>query len=201
MKVFLIRHGQSLANAEGVHQGQKVDSPLSSEGKEQAHKLAKRLADEKVEIIYSSDLLRAKTTAEIISNNHIPIILDKRLREFDSGDFTKFGSNLEIYKKYKEEESIKRGVKPHEVVLPGGESEHQHWLRIEDFVNDVLLSNLHQNIAIVAHGGTNKIFFGVTKHLSREKMYEVPQNNCCLNEIEYDGKNWKVHKINCLVHL
>jgi broad specificity phosphatase PhoE len=84
MKIILIRHGESEANAQGIMQGQKVDKSLSKLGREQATKLAKRLKNEKIEAIYSSDLKRAKETAEEINKFHnVKIKLDKRLREKD----------------------------------------------------------------------------------------------------------------------
>jgi broad specificity phosphatase PhoE len=94
MKIFLIRHAESEINAKKVYVGSKVDTGLSKKGKEQAKKIAERLKNEKIEAIYASDLKRAKETAEAIGKHHkIKIILDKRLREFDSGDFLeKYGS-------------------------------------------------------------------------------------------------------------
>jgi broad specificity phosphatase PhoE len=82
MRLILIRHGESKANAKGIRQGQDLDSPLSRNGKRQAKKLAKRLKDEKIDAIYSSDLKRAKQTAKFIAKSHrLKIIFDKRLRE------------------------------------------------------------------------------------------------------------------------
>ena len=59
MKIYLVRHGESKANASGIHQGQKIDTSLSKNGLEQAKKIAERLKDENFEIIYSSDLRRS----------------------------------------------------------------------------------------------------------------------------------------------
>ena len=72
-KIILVRHGESIANAEGVSQGNKdewIDTHLSKKGKEQADKVAQRLKNEKIDIIYSSDLKRAKETAEAINKFH-----------------------------------------------------------------------------------------------------------------------------------
>ena len=53
----------------------------------------------------------------------------------------------------------------------------------------------------MAHGGTNKIFFGLINHVSKSEMYNIKQDNCCLNELEFDGKTWIAHRINCTNHL
>ena len=65
MKVYLVRHGQSLGNQEG--QFQAPDTPLSPLGKKQAKTLAARLKGISFDVIYSSPLPRAKETSEIIS--------------------------------------------------------------------------------------------------------------------------------------
>lgn len=84
LKLILIRHAESIANAHGITQGQKIDEPLSEVGKIQARKTAESLRKEKVEAIISSDLKRALYTAEEISKVLMKdIIVDKRLREKD----------------------------------------------------------------------------------------------------------------------
>ena len=85
MKIILVRHGQSLANEKSMSQGKKDEwenTSLTKKGKEQAEKVAKRLKNEYIGVIYSSDLKRAKETAEAINKFHnVKIKLDKRLRD------------------------------------------------------------------------------------------------------------------------
>lgn len=84
MRLILVRHGESEANAKGINQGQYLDTPLTKKGVEQAKKVAKRLKEEKIDMIYSSDLIRAKQTAREINKFHdLKIIFDKRIREKD----------------------------------------------------------------------------------------------------------------------
>ena len=99
LKLILIRHAESLANAQGITQGQKIDTFLSERGKIQARKTAESLKKEKIEVIFSSDLKRALATAEEISRLFgKDIILDKRLREKDHGN----EANDEFVKRCKE---------------------------------------------------------------------------------------------------
>ena len=87
MKLYLIRHGESIGNELGISQGQRNDLSLTEKGRDQAKRIAKKLANEKIDAIYSSDLKRANDTAEIIGKSHnILTTLDKRLRERDFGD-------------------------------------------------------------------------------------------------------------------
>src|SRR5437660_2471183 len=66
LQLVFIRHGSSTWNDEGRIQGQ-LDPPLSEKGREQAEKLAARLRDETVDALYSSDLQRARSTADAVS--------------------------------------------------------------------------------------------------------------------------------------
>ena len=202
MKIFLIRHGESEANAKNIHQGQRVDAGLSEKGREQARKIAERLKNEKIESIYSSDLKRARETAEEIAKQHgLKVIFDKRLREFDSGHFLKGKEDWQKWTDYRKKEAARLGIKQWEVIMPGGESESNHIERVKSFIED---AKKHKcNIAVIAHGGTNKLLFGITGHTPMDKMYEQPQDNTCLNEFEFDekSKTWKVHRINCTKHL
>ena len=83
--LLLVRHGETDWNADGRLQGQ-TDRPLSDFGRRQARQLADGLEDEKLEAIYSSDLIRARETAEIVGERlGLPVVLDPDLREKDWG--------------------------------------------------------------------------------------------------------------------
>ena len=68
MRILLLRHGQSEANKEHIIQGH-MDSPLSDLGRDQAKNVGKKLLDSEItfDAVYSSDLIRAKETAKIIT--------------------------------------------------------------------------------------------------------------------------------------
>ena len=81
--LLLVRHGETDWNAEGRLQGH-TDRPLSDFGRRQAHELAEELDGEELEAIYSSDLARARETAEIVGRKlGLPTVLDPDLREKD----------------------------------------------------------------------------------------------------------------------
>ena len=83
--LLLVRHGETDWNADGRLQGQ-TDRPLSDYGRRQARKLAGELEGEELEAIYSSDLARARETAEIVGERlGLPVELDPELREKDWG--------------------------------------------------------------------------------------------------------------------
>lgn len=65
MKVYFVRHGESLGNKKHAHQGS--GERLSKEGKKQALKVAKRLKEIDLDVVYSSPYVRTKETSEIIA--------------------------------------------------------------------------------------------------------------------------------------
>ena len=72
MKVYFVRHGESVGNAGRLHQ--TIDMPLSELGVAQAVRIAERLRKYKIDIIFASPVIRARQTAEIISTNlNVPI--------------------------------------------------------------------------------------------------------------------------------
>src|SRR5215467_14607337 len=85
--LLLVRHGETDWNADGRLQGQ-TDRPLSDFGRRQARQLAEELDGEQFEAIYSSDLARARETAEIVSERRgLAVRLDPDLREKDWGNW------------------------------------------------------------------------------------------------------------------
>src|SRR5262245_1233098 len=85
MRLLLARHGATRNNAEARYTGQS-DIPLSSLGERQAEALAKRLFFVRLDAIVSSDLARARATAERVARRHtLPIQLDPDLREIALG--------------------------------------------------------------------------------------------------------------------
>ncbi|OGC82207.1 MAG: hypothetical protein A2V81_00505 [Candidatus Abawacabacteria bacterium RBG_16_42_10] len=80
MKVFLIRHGESEGNAKEIHQSDDIS--LSDMGKNQAHKLGKRLQNLGIEVLLASPIIRTQESAGIINEYlKVPLIYDPRLRE------------------------------------------------------------------------------------------------------------------------
>ncbi len=85
--IYFIRHGQTDWVIEKKLQG-KMDIPLNNNGRRQAEEAAKEIATLKIDRIISSDLSRAKETAEIINKRiGVKITFDKRLREENYGEY------------------------------------------------------------------------------------------------------------------
>jgi bisphosphoglycerate-dependent phosphoglycerate mutase len=98
-KMFLVRHGDTALNDADLIHGW-VDAPLNEKGIQDAHKAADSLDGKNITRIVSSDLPRAKQTANIISKKlGIPVTFDPNLRTWDSGDFD-YTDKHDEFKKY-----------------------------------------------------------------------------------------------------
>src|SRR5438876_10058993 len=86
-RIYLVRHGETVWNRDGRMQGH-TDVSLSPVGEEQARRLAERLAGEKIDAVWSSDLCRASLTAEMLAAPHaLTVRISPLLRESMLGNW------------------------------------------------------------------------------------------------------------------
>jgi len=80
--IYVVRHGQAEFNSRHIIGGTLEPNPLTAKGEEQSRKLGEKFQNIKIDKIYSSDLLRAQETAEIIASmKHLPVETNSLLRE------------------------------------------------------------------------------------------------------------------------
>lgn len=147
--IYITRHGQTKWNVEKRMQGWK-DSPLTELGIQQAKWLEERLKDTKLDVIYSSPINRALSTAQIVNNKrHIPIYTDLRLREINMGIWEGLTQD-EIEELYGEELynfwNAPKSYKPYD-----GETFCQVIQRTEEFIKEIISGNIGKDILIVTH--------------------------------------------------
>lgn len=148
MKIYLVRHGQCNSNLNKVYNSD--DEDLNEVGVEEAKNLSEKLKDVKIDIIYSSPLLRAKHTADLINVRNKEIIYDDRLKERNPGDLSGKSfdfTNREEYWNYYS--IIKYGTE--EGIL-------ELFDRVKDFLDELKVSK-YDNVLIVAHSGVSKAFY------------------------------------------
>jgi len=145
MKIFTVRHGQTDWNPIGRIQGH-TDRPLNDVGVDQAHQLGLRLANETVDIIYTSDLQRAAKTAEAINAHHnVELIRTPELREINFGIY-----EGRIYSEIAHEMNHHHSLRQ---PFPGGDCIFENFRKMHAYL-DKIVAGLHQNIIIVGHFGT-----------------------------------------------
>jgi len=145
----LVRHGQTRANIERVWHG-RTDTELTELGVQQAKKLGAHFHHYMTpDAIYASPLQRARLTAEAIADRfNLPVQLDKRLMEFDLGDwegvtFNSLQDSRGIMEKL---------VNDPDFTAPRGESQNMVKKRVVEAIEDIVHRHPEQNIVLVAHG-------------------------------------------------
>jgi 2,3-bisphosphoglycerate-dependent phosphoglycerate mutase len=150
MIFYLIRHGESLYNAEGRIQGQS-DVALSLVGLQQAQAIADALADEAIDAVFASPLRRAMQTAEPIAGRlGLSIHCDDRLKEIHAGIFQGLLWE-EVESKFPDAAHPWREQQP-DFVIPGGESRRALMERGRAVFESMRETRLRR-VAVVSHGG------------------------------------------------
>ncbi len=144
MKIYFAPHSTSCDNEAKIASGWK-DVELSPFGIEQSKELKETFKDIKIDLICCSDLKRAIDTVKIAFGNMLPIIVDKRLRELNFGDFN--GRQRSII------ESMKLGAI--KIPFPNGESYEQAMARTHEFYNELKEKYPDKTILIVGHRVTH----------------------------------------------
>jgi broad specificity phosphatase PhoE len=183
--LLLVRHGETDWNRDGRWQGHS-DTHLNDVGREQAARLADELGG--VDVIYSSDLARARETAEILAGRlHLPVHLDARLRERSFGAW-EGKTAREIESDFAAE---------HEQWLAGGsgaddaEPFAEFAARVQSFLADVLDRHPGETVLIVAHGGSIRVIHARAQGLDyvRDHRLIPAVANCRIARYaERDGK-------------
>ena len=148
--IWLARHGETDANAEGRVQG-TIDPPLNERGREQAHELARRVAPLGLRALYTSQLRRACETAEIVGEElGLEPRVDARFAESWRGEWE---GRLVADIKAEDPDAWagSLAVEP-DFRFPGGESLEEHAARVEAGLADAARGPLPA--LVICHGGT-----------------------------------------------
>ncbi len=190
MKIYITRHSLTTWNEERRLQGWK-NSPLTKQGEEDALKLGEYMKNIHIDHIYSSPLLRARSTADLIFKNK-NIIEDDRLKEMNFGDYE--GKYIQDLKK--KDDYFRLWHHPHLLLsLPNGETYEEVISRLNDFVLEKYNENPQQTIFITIHGMLFTILHGIFLDLPVERLNEINQEivrGCSLSLFEFDGKEHKI---------
>jgi len=184
--LLLVRHGETDWNREGRWQGQS-DTPLNDVGREQAARLAAEL--DGVDVVYSSDLARARETADILAARlELTVRIDRRLRERSFGAWEgKTAPEIEV--EFAAEHA--RWLAGEGPGADDAEPAADFAARVQAFVAEVLERHPDETVLIVAHGGSIRVIHalgqGIDYFRDRRSIPGVP--NCTVARYaERDGK-------------
>jgi len=143
MKIYFVAHSTTKDNEAEISSGWK-DVELSGLGIQQSKEMGERFKDINIDLICCSDFKRAVDTVKIAFGDKYPIIVDKRLRELNYGDFN--GKPSEVVEPMKKD-YIKEP-------FPNGESYEQAVARVQDFYKELKKKYPDKTILIVGHRAT-----------------------------------------------
>ena len=151
--LLLVRHGETDWNRHGRWQGGS-DTQLNDLGREQARALAEEL-DGEIDVLYSSDLARARETAEIVAAKlGLEVRLDPRLRERGFGSWEGL-TTTEIEERFAD--AHRRWLAGEGAGADDAEAFEDFSARVEDFLSDVLRLHPGEEVLVVSHGGSIRV--------------------------------------------
>ncbi|MFH0771114.1 MAG: histidine phosphatase family protein [Candidatus Omnitrophota bacterium] len=188
MNMLLVRHGESIWNKEQRIQG-SGDPGLSEEGMRQARSLAKRLRDERVEVIYASGLKRCVQTARIIAKSaKTKIRFHPGIEEIILGEWQ--GKTVEEVKKEYPGIYSSWLKSPSKARIPGWEGISRFTKRVDGAFKFILSSDSASSVCVVTHWGVIAAYFSKMLEMDFDRFFQSFRiDNCGISKITHrDGK-------------
>ncbi len=191
--LYIVRHGQSLWNAENRFTGWK-DIDINENGISEAKKVGEIIKKSNIHIdyIYTSDLIRTKHTANVINenmNNQVDVMTHSELlNERDYGVFS--GLNKNDVKEKEGHKFLHTLRRSYDYKPENGESLDDVVQRVNAFVEHHLINKEDKNILLVAHGNSLRALFVSLGFKNKENIetFEIP--TCQLIEIDLENKEY-----------
>ena len=164
-----MRHGQAISNTKDIVScwPEKFYNPLTELGKQQVRESAEKLKNKKIDLIFSSDLLRAQQTAGTVAKLlKIKIKFDKRLREQNSGVFN--GQPMSRLKTF----FGKRGLRRFKIKPRNGETYVDIEKRMLDCIKSIDEKFKGKNILIVSHGKSIDLAEAAVRNIPNKDFYK-----------------------------
>ncbi len=203
IELLLIRHGETAWNRERRMQGH-IDIPLSEAGVRQAQALGRALAAERPLAIYSSDLGRARATAQPAADAHnMPVILRASLRERCYGAFEGLLYD-EISQRYPQAFAAWRARELH-ARFPEGERQAETQQEFHDravqAVTGIVSAHPACKLVVVTHGGVLDCLYRAATGMSIEAERNFGIVNAAINRLQWDGQRFRIVQWSDASHL
>jgi broad specificity phosphatase PhoE len=192
--IYLVRHG-SVIGAETHRFIGHLDVPLSPLGERQMSALARRLAEVELDAVYASDLERTRRSAEILAAPHglLPVAVPE-LREFAMGHWE--GLTAEEIRGRDAAAFATWMADVAGYQFPGGESLALLASRAWPAFARIVAAHAGGSVAIVAHGGTNRMILCRALGLGGERLLAMGQDYAGLSVLVGAGERWTVRLLN-----
>ena len=191
---YIVRHGETDWNKKKLVQGQ-TDIPLNENGEAQAKEVVKKFTDIKFDLAFSSDLLRAKRTTEIIALEHkLTVETTKLLRERDFGKYE--GKPSEVLRSYyaglKKLTHQERFINRLENDV---ENDEELATRILTFLRETAIIQPGKIILIGTHGGVLRMLLVHLGYFTYQELEEQHPKNGAHVILESDGVDFFIKEV------
>lgn len=197
--IYIVRHAETAENAAHIWQGQ-LDTELSPAGLRQAVAVARRLKGAPFSAVYSSDLKRARATAEAIAREHgLCVRLAPGLREMNVGRWQGLtyvearARDPEIYAQLMAD--------PIHTRRPDGESWVEFQRRVALAFHSIAAAHPGETICLVSHGGTIRALLAEALSLSFDTTRRLAMDNTGVSIIAGEDGNWRLRLFNDTHHI
>ena len=199
-KFYIIRHGETDLNKNGIVQGRGVDSNLNETGRAQGDAFFNKYENIPFDKIYTSKLKRTHQTVDKFISKGIAWEQLAGLDELAWGKYEGMPSTPELREDFKK--LIEAWSLGHfDVKVEGGESPNEVYFRQAGAIKHILEQESEQTILICMHGRAIRLLMCLLMKRSLDKMDEYPHQNTSLYILNYDGKNFNIDTFNSLIHL
>ncbi|MEZ5186032.1 MAG: MSMEG_4193 family putative phosphomutase [Candidatus Nanopelagicales bacterium] len=189
--VLLIRHGRSVANAQGVLAG-RSDTALDDAGREQARVLGERLRDVPLDLLVASPQARAQQTAELVAGARAQMQIDEHFAECDYGDWSGAAlSELALEPAWETVQWL-----PSAAQFPAGETMAQMAHRATHGVQQLVRARPDDFIWVVTHGDIIKAILADALGVHLDHFQRIIVDTASVSVVHYGGKRPFVEKVN-----
>ena len=193
-EILLIRHGETDWNTEKRLQGH-LDIPLNAEGQRQAQALGRRLAELALDAVFSSDLQRARQTAEPVATAHgLEVQIDSALRERCYGGMEGLSPH-EIAQRFPQAYAALKAREPDVRYPPGAnvaETLNEFATRAIGALQRILANVRYRRIAIVSHGGFLDCIYRHAENMALTQARDFDVLNASINRLTWDGNQLRL---------
>jgi probable phosphoglycerate mutase len=198
-RLIAVRHGETAWNVEARLQGQ-LDIPLNERGLDQARRAAQSIAEERPDLVVSSDLARAHATAQAIASfTGCPLILEPGLRERSFGNFEGL-THGEVAQRWPEASQRWRSRDPD--FAPGeGESLRVFFDRCIAATLRIIEAHAGKTIVLVAHGGVLDCLYRAATRVDLDAPRIWQLDNAAINRLLHTDSGLTLVGWNDTLHL
>ena len=201
VNLFLVRHGETEANRQGLALG-RADVPLNENGRKQATQLSAALSGDPIVAVYSSPLVRAVETAGPIAATHqqLPVQIEPRLIEMDIGDLDglTFAQVRERYPRLLELWTSAEGPR---AAMPGGERLQDVQRRATEAMELIAKRHSGGGACLVTHNFVILAILADVLGIDLSGFRRLRHNVAAITTLELSRGRWRIVRLNDACHL